>query len=344
MVRAWRNAPFRGNFNRMAKVVLTHADGSIYDDLPESRYHFPRTYLRQVEAAVGDWAVFYEPRRVAAGSERAGGRQVYFAAAMIAGLRRDPRDERMFYADMAPGTYLPFPSPVPFRAGDGSYLEGGLRKPDGSTNKGAFGRSVRLLAEEEFAAIVALGLAGVRDELGAEDWAAAEAPERARGGPGGEPRPWGRFDETSALHAQEAAAEPPRRPLVERLTARRLRDAAFARQVKAAYRETCAMTGLRIVNGGGRPEVQAAHIRPVERHGPDALRNGLALSGTAHWMFDRGLVSVDDDGTILAAKDRLPPGAAGLLRPEGRVLLPSEAWARPHPLYLRWHRENLFKG
>ena len=45
------------------------------------------------------------------------------------------------------------------------------------------------------------------------------------------------------------------------------------------------MTGLRIVNGGGRPEVQAAHIRAEEADGPDALRNGVALSGTAHWMF-----------------------------------------------------------
>ncbi len=34
-----------------------------YDDLRSSRYHFPRTYLRQVEGARGDWIVYYEPRR-----------------------------------------------------------------------------------------------------------------------------------------------------------------------------------------------------------------------------------------------------------------------------------------
>lgn len=326
----------------MAKVVLTHADGSIYDDLPESRYHFPRSYLRQVEAAVGDWAVFYEPRRVEAGSERTGGRQVYFAVAVIAGLRRDPKAEDLFYADMTPGTYLHFPSPVPFRAAGGLHVESALRKADGSTNRGAFGRSVRLLPEAEFEAIVAAGLAGVRDELGAEDWAAGGEPPPSPPAP--RRREWGAFPPAAPVFAQEVAAAPPHRPLVERLAARRLRDAAFARQVKAAYRETCALTGLRLLNGGGRPEVQAAHIRPVERDGPDALRNGLALSGTAHWMFDRGLVSVEDDGTILAARDRLPPGAAGLLRPEGRVLLPEAGWARPHPVYLRWHRENVFKG
>jgi len=38
----------------MAHAVLTTSVGSIYDDLPEFRYHFPKTYLNQVQAAVGD--------------------------------------------------------------------------------------------------------------------------------------------------------------------------------------------------------------------------------------------------------------------------------------------------
>jgi putative restriction endonuclease len=42
------------------------------------------------------------------------------------------------------------------------------------------------------------------------------------------------------------------------------------------------MTGLRIFNGSGRAEVQAAHIRPVADNGPDSVRNGLALSSTIH--------------------------------------------------------------
>ncbi len=35
----------------MAKAVLTTKVDPTYDDLPEQRYHFPRTYLRQIEAA-----------------------------------------------------------------------------------------------------------------------------------------------------------------------------------------------------------------------------------------------------------------------------------------------------
>jgi len=68
------------------------------------------------------------------------------------------------------------------------------------------------------------------------------------------------------------------RPIVERLVARPFREAAFAGAVKSAYADTCAMTGLKIINGGGRAEVQAAHIRPVADRGPDSVRNGLALS------------------------------------------------------------------
>ena len=66
------------------------------------------------------------------------------------------------------------------------------------------------------------------------------------------------------------------------------------------------MTGLKFINGGGRSEVQAAHIRPVEDRGPDSVRNGIALSGTVHWMFDKGLISVDENFDILIAKDRVP--------------------------------------
>jgi hypothetical protein len=42
---------------------------------------------------------------------------------------------------------------------------------------------------------------------------------------------------------------------------------------------SCAFTGPKIINGGGRSEVQAAHIRPVTStsSGPDSPRNGMAL-------------------------------------------------------------------
>lgn len=67
----------------MSKAVLTTKVDPTYDDLPEQRYHFPRTYLRQVEAAQGDWIVYYEPRRPSGDLMKTGGRQANFATARI---------------------------------------------------------------------------------------------------------------------------------------------------------------------------------------------------------------------------------------------------------------------
>jgi len=114
--------------------------------------------------------------------------------------------------------------------------------------------------------------------------------------------------------------------------------------VKSAYEDTCAVTGLRIVNGNGRSEVQAAHIRPVAASGPDSVRNGLALCGTVHWMFDRGPLSLNDDYTILTAEGHVPKPVLRLLNPNGRLKLPARPEFWPHPQFLRFHRETVFKG
>ncbi len=301
----------------MANAVFTHADGSIYDDLPEARYHFPQTYLRAVESAVGDWIVYYEPRRITAASEKTGGRQAYFAAARVVSVERDFSREGHFFAFVS--DYIAFPNAVPFHEG-GDYFETLLQRPDGKTNKGAFGRSVRQVPAPEFNRILLAGFSGVREEMGPDDWAEG-------------------YDQDGF----QEPATPFERPILERLSRRPFREAAFARQVKAAYGQRCAMTGLKILNGGGRPEVQAAHIRPVKAGGPDTIRNGIALCGTAHWMFDRGLVSVGDDHRILVAEDRVPDAAKSLLRPDRQLLLPDATFLQPHPDYLAHHRAG-FKG
>ncbi len=54
------------------------------------------------------------------------------------------------------------------------------------------------------------------------------------------------------------------------------------------------------------------------------VRNGLALSGTAHWMFDRGLITVDDDLAILTMTSGLPEDAARLIVPDRRLRAPDD--------------------
>lgn len=114
--------------------------------------------------------------------------------------------------------------------------------------------------------------------------------------------------------------------------------------VRAAYSNRCAITGLRLINGGGRPEVQAAHIQPVASKGPDSVRNGLALSGTVHWMFDRGLISIGDDFKILVAKNHVPEDAARLLNQNGMINLPKDQTLHPNAHYLKFHRDIVFNG
>ena len=292
----------------MAHAVFTHSPSSRYDDLPEARYHFPRTYLNQVQAAVGDWIVYYEPRRVEGPSANRG-RQAYFAVAFVQGIEADPHQHGHYYANLA--GYFELQTPVPFREG-ADYYESALRKPDGTTNKGAFGRAVRPIQAAEFEAIVTAGTALTLAAIMAD--------------------------------VEEPALDIRERPVVELVTRRALRDVAFRQLVRDAYRNTSAMTGLSLINGGGRPEVQAAHIRPVASQGPDSLRNGLALTGTAHWLFDRGLVSVGEHHELLLASRGVPDQARRLFREDLRVWTPADPRLKPHPAFLAWHREHVFKG
>ena len=69
------------------KGIFTTKPFSSYDDLPETRYHFPKTYLNQVQRTGGDWIVYYEPRRSSVEPSSRGGRQGYFATARVAGTQ-----------------------------------------------------------------------------------------------------------------------------------------------------------------------------------------------------------------------------------------------------------------
>jgi putative restriction endonuclease len=125
------------------------------------------------------------------------------------------------------------------------------------------------------------------------------------------------------------------------LVNRRIRDASFRRAVLTAYDDTCAVTGIRITNGGGKAEAQAAHIVPVAAGGCDIVQNGIALCGTAHWLFDRHLISIGEDRRLLIAHNRLPEEMRAVFRSrEGVLLLPRDARFWPAERFLAHHRER----
>ena len=112
-----------------------------------------------------------------------------------------------------------------------------------------------------------------------------------------------------------------------------------------AYDRRCALTGFQFINGGGRAEVEAAHIKSVQDKGPDVVQNGLALSGTVHWMFDRGLLTIADNAEILMSNHiNDVDGVQKILRADGLARFPDDPNYRPDPAFLRWHREHCFKG
>lgn len=124
----------------------------------------------------------------------------------------------------------------------------------------------------------------------------------------------------------------------------RKRDVRFSFQVLPAYDFTCALTRYRMLAIDGKTAVDAAHIHQFKRGGPNDPTNGIALSKTARWLFDRGFWSISDDYRVLV-RDRLfdEAGAAELLlKPKAGqpVLLPNDRQCWPAPQSLDWHRRK----
>ena len=283
-------------------AVLIQNPTSIYDDAPGRHYNFPRQYLGMMREVVGDWVVVYEGRRGAFG---------YTHVQRVTGIRPDPVVAGRFYADLDGASMLDFERLVPRARPDGRMYESALPASGGNNTA-----AVRRLSAADFGAIVSEGLRALPD-----------IDAHPREGP---------------LHGVADAATPFVHDRRSVRTSRPARDAAFARMVRRAYGGRCAISGLRLRNGGGRAEVQAAHVVPVSEGGPDVVRNGIALSGTLHWMFDRHLVKIAPDLTILVSENKVDAETRlRLINPGRRLMLPEDPRHHPHPAYLAWHREQM---
>lgn len=221
--------------------------------------------------------------------------------------------------------YREFDEPVPF-VRDGRYWETALRSIPDPTRVGAFlqGKSIRTIPDSDFAAIVRAGLS---ETLAADNAIRLELDPRHVDGP------------TQELLDLPIAEQ--ERRIEQILMNRKIREASFRRKVCDAYDSRCAITGLRIVNGGGKSEAQAAHIWSVADGGPDVVQNGIALSATVHWLFDRHLISLTDDYRILISHNKVPSELRTLFAKQmDRIHLPDDTRLWPHPAYVARHRER----
>lgn len=124
------------------------------------------------------------------------------------------------------------------------------------------------------------------------------------------------------------------------------RDVRFRQVVVAGYAFTCCLTRHRLTTVSRGSLIDAAHIHQFSDSRNNDPRNGLALSKNAHWMFDQGLWTINDDLTIRVARAHFAeahPYGKELADYEGQALLePADPALKPDPIYLAWHRNKKF--
>ena len=164
-----------------------------------------------------------------------------------------------------------------------------------------------------------------------------------------ETEPYFRPEEKTALYSllkiKPSASEIREAPEGYKKSIQTGRDARFRIEVVVlAYRHMCALTGYRMTTLEMESIVDAAHIHEFRDSRNNDPRNGLALSKSAHWQFDRGLWSFDDEYRVIVNREKfMEEGVPGqrLADYEGqRIFLPSEPRYWPERAYLEWHRKR----
>lgn len=132
----------------------------------------------------------------------------------------------------------------------------------------------------------------------------------------------------------------------------RVGHTAFANEVVRRFGGTCGFCGMAPRSLRGSRLIVASHIKPWadsnnrERRDP---RNGVAACPTHDAAFDRGLITVNG-GLRVHRSRRLRTSVeidTGVEHNFGRSLnevlaLPSDI-EPPHPTYLRWHHEHIYR-
>jgi putative restriction endonuclease len=114
--------------------------------------------------------------------------------------------------------------------------------------------------------------------------------------------------------------------------------------VLPAYDYTCALTRYRMVAVDRKTAVDAAHIHQFKQGGSNAPANGIALSKTAHWLFDRGFWSITDNFLVVVKSEIFDEAGevSHLLKPRVSkpILLPANRSLWPGQEFLAWHRRR----
>nr|WP_281720911.1 HNH endonuclease [Nitrosomonas nitrosa] len=164
---------------------------------------------------------------------------------------------------------------------------------------------------------------------------------------------WGKVQERfQTTHIQQqtgktnnppVAAEEAARYGAEFLTRARLGQGAFRVLVTEAYARRCAVTGERTL-----PALEAAHIRPFSKSGPNLIANGMLMRSDLHKLFDLGYISVTPDLHVEVSRKIKEEYENGrdyyALHGKMLTVTPAAPNDRPSGQFLQWHNQNVYLG
>jgi putative restriction endonuclease len=155
-------------------------------------------------------------------------------------------------------------------------------------------------------------------------------------------RVWNACQEQAGIGRSDSVGVAEPRYGSPRLVAPRIGQGTFRIAVTDAYDRACAVSGEHSL-----PALEAAHIKPFGKDGPNEVRNGLLLRADLHRLFDQGYVTVTADARFeVGHRLRQDFDNGHSYYPfHGKPLrLPSSGPERPDEEFLAWHREHRFLG
>jgi len=122
-----------------------------------------------------------------------------------------------------------------------------------------------------------------------------------------------------------------------------VRNSQFKKVIPRIYNFTCAFTGMRLESFDGYNFIDACHIIPFSECHDDSISNGIALNPTLHRIFDKGLLSVDENYKILVSNNFAENSDSNfnIKQLHGKpMILPFGENFYPNKENLKWHRHR----
>lgn len=123
----------------------------------------------------------------------------------------------------------------------------------------------------------------------------------------------------------------------------RIGQSAFRALVSDAYHYRCAITKEKTL-----PVLEAAHIKPYSKSGPNLINNGLLLRSDMHILFDKGYMTVTNDHRVEVSqrlKQEYENGKVYYAFHGSKLQnIPNKLEDLPYNDYLQWHQQEIYLG